>query len=52
MERRRRHTPRIGRNFPERRKAYFDRRQHRGPLRILFIPVGRLFSDFGTVSLF
>lgn len=52
MERRRRHTPRIGRNFPERRKAYFERRQHWSPFRILFIPVGRLFSEFGNVSLF
>lgn len=52
MERRKRHTPRIGRSFPERRKAVFDRRQHHRLVRILFIPVGRLFADFGSISLF
>lgn len=39
MNRRSKHTFRLA---SDRRIRWFDRRQHHGPLRILFIPVGEL----------
>ncbi|BDU72731.1 hypothetical protein [Mesoterricola silvestris] len=46
MSRRQRHTPRIGGNAPERRKALFDRRR-RGPVfrfvyGVTLLPLGHL----------
>ncbi len=45
MSRRLRHTPRIRKDRPERRKTLFDRRQHGGLVRFLYamtlLPLGR-----------
>jgi hypothetical protein len=52
MDRRNQKDGRQRRHVPERRTAFLDRRTHQAPFRILFIPVGRLFTHFGTVTFF
>lgn len=52
MERRQRHTRRITKEAPDRRKLLFDRRRHDGLFRIFFIPWRRLFNEFSTVTVF
>ena len=48
MDRRMCHTPRFGRDLPERRKILFDRRRH-GPVwrfayGVTLLPLGRLLN--------
>jgi hypothetical protein len=52
MERRQRHTRRITKDTPDRRKLLFDRRQHSGVFRIFFIPWSRLCREFFDVQIF
>ena len=47
MNRRTKHLPHV----PDRRKRWFDRRQHSGPFRFLFIPVGLLARRAAAVVL-
>ena len=47
MNRRTQHLPHV----PDRRKNWFDRRQHHGPFRWLFIPVGDLARRAAAVVL-
>ena len=42
----------IGMNYHERRKQLWPRREHTGILRILWIPLSRLFLEFRTVKFF
>ena len=44
MNRRTKHLPHV----PDRRKNWFDRRQHGGPFRWLWIPVGELARRAAT----
>ena len=47
MNRRTKHLPHV----PDRRSRWFDRRQHGGPFRFLFIPVGLLARRAAAVVL-
>jgi|GEM_PF-3719040 len=41
----------IGHNYHDRRKQLWDRRQHTSVLRILWIPLDRLFFEWRKVKL-
>ena len=49
MERRKK---RHGWHIPDRRTLMWDRRDHQGWTRILYIPLGRLIFEFHTVTFF
>lgn len=42
----------IGNNYHDRRKQLWPRREHAGFLRILWIPLDRLFLEWRTVKFF